>query len=660
MRSNVDINLTKTTLMRFNIGGYMQDRNSPAQGIDDLFNQAFAIPPWQHPTRYSSGEIPRVPERVNPWALATQKGYERYAENKLETLFSVEQGLDFLLPGLKVKGTFAFDIWAKNGVRRAKDPDYYVPATGRDPETGALYLTIASYGQEFLGHDRITDDWGNKSNYLEGIVSWNQTYGDHDFQTMLLYNQRHYDNGDKLPFRNQGIAGRLSYMYKQRYIGEVNFGYNGSENFAQGSRYGFFPSAAIGWIVSDEAFMEPLRNVLSKVKLRASYGLVGNDQLGTRFAYISTINETTEYKWGTSADFRRAGRWEGTVGNPNLTWETVAKMNFGIELGFMNALELQVDYFVDNRSNIFMQRKSVPSSAGFSELPYANFGKVQNRGIDASIIANRQFGDDWYVSLRGSFTYAQNEIVEQDEALTVIGTTRSVTGKPVNQLFGLIAEGLFTEDDFADVATGKLKDGVPTHTFNPVRPGDIKYRDISEDGQIDALDRTAIGTTEDPQIVYGFGFSMRYKDFDFGAFLQGNAKTDRIIGREGGFLPGSGNGVIGNFFTDVIDNRWTVDNPSQDVFYPRASLGTNDNNRQESTWWLTDMSMLRVKNVELGYNLPSTLLRKVMMKHARVYLRGTNILTLSKFKLWDPELANSVGTRYPLMKSYSVGLEITF
>lgn len=656
VRSNIDLNVTPSTLFRVNIGGYLQDDIRPPQSIDYLFSMAFETPPYVHPTRYSSGEIPVTPERTNPWALATQTGYSRRSYSKIESLFSVEQDMNFLAQGLKAKINFSFDRYSGTFVDRKKSPDYYIPATTRN-EDGSLDLSIYRYGQEFLGYETGAE-WGDKSVYLEGNLSYTRYLGKHFIDALFLYNQRHYDNGSPLPFRNQGIAGRLSYSYDYRYIAEFNFGYNGSENFAKGHRMGFFPSVAAGWLMSEEEFMRPLKNTFSKVKLRASYGLVGNDQLGIRFAYIPTIEETDGYRWGVNNDYHRAGRREGFPGVTDLTWETVAKTNIGLELGLWNSVDFQVDVFKEQRRDIFMQRRTVPGSSGFIQTPWANYGKVDNQGIDMSLDVNKKLSRDLSISARGTFTYAVNEIIEQDEPSAVVGTYRSSTGKPVGQIFGLIAEGLFTEEDFADVENGVLKEGLPTQDFGPVRPGDIKYRDLNDDGMITDLDMTAIGGTYDPQIVYGFGVNAFFKNIDFGFFLQGNAKTYRLI-RGLAFIPGSGGTGLGNIYSNVND-RWTVDNPSQDVFWPRLTAGNNENNNRPSTWWLRDMSMLRVKSIELGYSFPVGLIGKAGMKSARLFARGDNLFTFSGFDLWDPELGTDNGFRYPIMKSVSIGLDVNF
>ncbi|MDR2358830.1 MAG: TonB-dependent receptor [Prevotellaceae bacterium] len=664
MRSNVDINVTPTTLLRFNLGGYLQERNSTPKSIDDIFGDAFVTTPIVHPIQYSTGEFAQVPYRSNPYVMATQSGFRKDNQSKLESLFSLEQDLKGITEGLKFKGVFSFDIYSENSVTREKTPDLYNPATSRHPVTGELQLgAIDVYGQDYLGYAKGAE-WGNKSVYFETTLSYARAFAErHAVDAMLMANWRNYDDGDKQPFRTQGYAGRFSYTFDTRYVAEFNFGYNGSENFAKGKRYGFFPSVAVGWIASEEAFMQPLRPVLSKLKFRGSYGLAGNSTLdGRRFAYLSEVTTTDAYEFGYQKEWSIPGRWEGPIGVTDLTWETVYKTNLGVELGLWDMIDVQFDYFIEQRRDIFMRRENFPSSAGFSEAPWANYGKVDNKGLEISLIANKQIGNDFFISLQANMTYAKNEILEIDEPYSVIGTYRSQVGRSVGQLEGLVAERLFEDADFSDVANGILLPGIPTQpSVAKLRPGDIKYKDLNGDGEINSLDITAIGGTEDPRLVYGFGLSANYKNFDLGFLFQGSGNTWRIIGRTENFLPGGGNAATGNIHTNV-DDRWTVENPSQDVFYPRLTEGPNANNSAASTWWLRDMSMLRLKNLELGYSLPQALVKKIYLSKARIYLRGTNLFTFSDFKLWDPEVStrDNNGLRYPIMKSYSIGLEVSF
>ncbi len=658
LRSNVDVNLTKTTIVRINIGGYLQETNGLTASSDDIFKGAFETPPFVHPAVYSSGEFPRVKQRTNPWTSVTQHGFATYSSSKIESLFSLEQDLKMILPGLKVKGVFSFDRYAKSGIVRSKSPDYYNPATSRK-EDGSLDLTIGDYGQEFLGTEKKLE-WGNKATYLEGNLTYSQDFGRHHVDGMFLYNQRDYQDGDVVPFRRMGIAGRASYAYNSRYIAEFNFGYNGSENFAKGNRFGFFPSVAVGYLLSEEKFMTPYRDLFSKIKFKASWGMVGNDQLsGRRFAYITTIDEGGSYKWGVNNDYNRSRRYEGDFGIPDLTWETVEKINVGAEVGLWSVLDFQIDWFMEQRRDIFMQRNTIPTAAGFIKTPWANYGKVDNKGVDMSLTYNKQLNKDLFVGFRGTFTYAKNEIIEQDEAPGMLDTNRSRTGLPIGQQFGLIAERLFTEDDFTDVANGVLKEGIAPQTFSSrLRPGDIKYKDVDGDGSITTMDEAPIGGTYDPQIVYGFGANASYKNIDVNVFFQGNGKTWRFIGGTY-FMPGSTMGSMGNILENYND-RWTPGNPSQDVFYPRLTYGQNENNAQNSTWWLRDMAMLRMKDIEVGYRFPKQWTSRIGLSTMRVFLKGSNLLTFSGFKLWDPEVDTSNGAKYPIMKAVSFGLDINF
>lgn len=661
VRSNVDINVTPTTVFRMNIGGFLQTRNSPPgeETNKGIFYQAMRVPPFAHAPIYSDGRIPRVDNKENPWAWATQRGYAKLNHNQIETLAAIEQDLKFITPGLSAKITFSFDKYSATSVTRSKNPDYYYPATGRD-ENGNILAELQSQGEAYLGYT-TGSEWGNQAVYFEGQLAYSHIFGGkHDVNAMLMYNQRNFDNGSTLPYHTQGFAGRLSYAFDNRYIAEFNFGYNGSENFAPGHRFGFFPAFALGWVASQERFMQPLANVISNLKLRASIGQAGNSDIGgRRFAYISTIANTGSYTWGTDANFYRLGRSEGDIGVSNLTWETVTKINAGLDIGLWNnSINYTVDFFKEYRKDIFMQRNNVPASAGFNKAVWANFGKVENQGVDMSLNLHHEFKNDWSIALMANYTYARNKITEKDEAAAIVGTYRSATGKPIGQLFGLIAEGLFTEDDFDE--NGNLKEGIPHQRFceeSNLRPGDIKYRDMNGDGEITTVDQTAIGGTVNPEIVYGFGATVRWRDVDLGVFFQGVGRQYRILGGET-WLPGSSLGA-GNIFTN-IDDRWTPENPSQNVFWPRMCDLTVNNNNQASTWWLRNMSFLRMKNIEIGYTLPKLWMNKIGVRNCRIFLRGSNLLTFSKFDLWDPEVGSNDGLIYPSMKSVSLGLSVTF
>ncbi|MDR1202717.1 MAG: TonB-dependent receptor [Tannerellaceae bacterium] len=661
VRSNVDINLTSSTLLNVSIGGYIKNRNAPSEGINSILDAAFLVTPIIYPAQYSNGQLANRTSGNNPWAMATQHGYKKRYESSIQSTMSIEQNIGKLyssLEGLKLKALFSFDAWNWSDINRGKVPTYY-SAYGRD-DNGDLLTSLLNEGQEFLGFSKGAG--GNRAMYIETQLNYNRRFDDHLVDALFLYNMRDYvdadaDSGIKsLPYRNQGISGRLSYSYADKYFVEANFGYNGSENFQKGYRFGFFPSIAMGWMISNESFMKNISGVLSKLKIRGSWGLVGNDQLGgRRFAYVSTINNSNGYKWGYTGSYSQSGKQEGDFGIPNLTWETSEKINLGLEIGLFSWLNMQVDVFKENRRDIFMQRKTIPEIAGYNIAPWANFGKVTNKGIDMNIEMNHKFNKDLLISTRGNFTFARNKVIEYDEPEGLKGTTRAQTGQPLRQHFGLIADGLYTKDDFTD---GVLKSDLPRPTFGDVAPGDIKYIDINEDGKIDAFDKCPIGRPWVPEIVYGFGVNLKYKNVDFGIFFQGAGNFTNML-KGNNLIPASGGGGLGNIYSNV-DDRWTEENPRQDVFWPRLSFYDSENNKQESTWWLKNASYLRLKNLEIGYTLPRSWQKKVAMRNARIYARGSNLLTWAPFDMWDPEIGSSNGLTYPTMKIISIGLEITF
>ncbi len=661
-RANVDIDITKTTTLRMNIGGYLQQRRGQNSSTDDTFGAAFVTAPFIHPTRYSDGTIPRVPYRANPWAMATQEGYYTTSTSQIQSLFSVEQNLRMLTQGLKTKISFSFDSYSSSRMTRAMSPSYYNVATGRDIE-GNLIHAVEKYGDESLGHKK-EGEYGSNNVYFEANVTYNRLFNNvHDIDALFLYNQQSYDDGSFQPYRKQGIAGRISYMYDSRYIAEFNFGYNGSENFDKGKRFGFFPSAAIGWLISEEPFLKYKSNALTKLKLRGSIGKAGNDNIGgRRFAYLTTIfTSENGYHWGDTGQNGRDKITEGEIGVRNLTWETALKYNIGFELGLWNELDFHMDFFKENRKNIFMQRKVIPSQTGFITNPWANYGKVDNRGVEFSLVYNKRINKDWNVGFRSTFTYAKNKVLEFDESEALKGTHRSITGLSLNTLWGLEAERLFTVDDFDE--NGNLKEGIPVHSLgannNVIRPGDIKYVDRNGDGEVTDADEGYIGGTVDPRIVYGFGGNINFKSWDLSFFFQGVGDTHRIIGGSTYFMPGSGRAVLGNVY-DNYNDRWTEENPSQDVFWPRLSEDPNKHNYRASTWWKKDMSFLRCKVIEFGYTFPKTIISKAGLKGARVYASGNDLFYFSKFKMWDPELNTGDGLKYPGMRSVMFGIEVNF
>ncbi|MFR9523507.1 MAG: TonB-dependent receptor [Rikenellaceae bacterium] len=664
MRTNLDMDLTKSTLLNVSVGGYITNLREPGySSATDILYLAFKNTPIVHPTIYSNGEIPANTSQTNPWAAATNSGYRTSFQSSLQSVFSLTQDLGALcdpLDGFKAKAVFSFDSYAWNEFDRSKTTTTYM-ATGRDDD-GNLITQISNEGDDYLGFS--TDAGGNRTMYFETQISYSKLFDDlHQVDGLVLYNMQDYVNGDasssiySLPYRSQGLAGRISYSYDSRYFIESNFGYNGSENFSDGNKWGFFPSVAAGWLVTQEDFMQSYASTLSKLKIRASYGLVGNDQLdGRRFAFLSTIDSGTGYTYGSTGGQYYSGLYEGDFGVDDLSWETVYKTDIGLEIGLWNSLNIHADYFHERREDIFMERQTIPEIAGFNSNPWANFGIVTNQGFDGSLDYNKQINKDLFISVRGTFTYSHNEIIECDESESIKGTTRSETGNPVNSYYGLVAIGLFQEEDFK--ADGSLVDGIPEHNFGTVQPGDIRYADLDESGTVDAYDTTCIGDPYVPEIVYGFGVSAQYKNFDFSAFFQGATNSSMMI-YGSMVIPGSGGGGLGNIFSNWEDS-WNPDDPYAQVFWPRLSTNTSANNMQYSTWWLKDASYIRLKNLEIGYTLPSDLTKSMSMRNVRFFLRGSNLWTYSPFDLWDPELRSADGMSYPLMTVYSVGISATF
>ncbi len=670
VRSNVDVNLTPSTLMTVSIGGYRNEKNSPATSTSDIMDAIFKATPILHPTVYSNGQIPKYGDRNNPYALVTQTGYAVTQSYTVQSILALNQDMGAIwkkLDGLNLKLTYSFDNYNWNSMTRSKSPSYYW-ASGRD-ENGDLITSLISEGSEFLGYSRSSG--GNNNQYFEAQANYHKVFNKkHTLDGLLLFNRREYVNSEAstailaIPYRNQGLAGRIGYDYGSKYFGEFNFGYNGSENFKEGQRYGFFPSAALGWLVTNEAWMHNATRVLSKLKIRGSLGLVGNDQISDsrRFGYIATVNEVTGYNFGYTAQYYKNGYEEGDAAVDNLTWEKSMKANIGLELGLFDDINMQLDVFKEWRSDIFMQRKTIPEIAGYTQLPYANYGKVENEGFEITLEYNKAINKDWFISARGNYSYAHNTITEYDEAAALKNTTLAQTGHPINQHFGLIATGLYTNEDFEtldeDEGTYILSSELPEVSYGTVKPGDIKYRDLNEDGIVDDNDMTAIGKPWVPEVIYGFGASIRYKIIDCGVFFQGAANMTNML--TGNYLiPGSGGGGVGNIYANV-DDRWTPENPSQDVFWPRLSATQSSNNSQTSTWWLKDSQYLRLKNLEFGVSLPKRWKNKAFLTHARLYYRGTNLLTFAAFDLWDPELGSSNGFSYPTSKTHSVGVELTF
>ena len=679
LRSNIDMNITSSTLLSVDLSGQYLVNNYPGVASSTIFRQMLITPGYVFPAVYSDGTIAtflqeRDGNMRNPYNMLMNSGYAKEWRSGIQSTIRLEQKLDFITEGLYYRGLVSYDYNGNFNSRRNYDPSRYF-ATGRDAD-GKLIFSRTYAGTGNMGDPSETSN-ADKKIYMESAINYKRSFGDHNTEGMLLYMQKETQlNTEALAFRKQGLVGRLSYSYDKKYFIEGNFGYTGSEAFAKGYRYGFFPAVGIGYQISNEKFYpQGLKQYLNTVRLRASMGRTGNDNTGTsRFLYRPTFTSAGGFAQGITSGGGSNGLPNGVVEGqfeaPFLSWEIEDKQNYGVNLGlFNNKIEIVADYFNSERTGILLQRRTVPGSVGFRTAPWQNYGKVKNWGIDASLNANEQF-NDFKVGFRSTFTFARNKITEYDE-LPQPHPWMEVTGTRVNENVLYIAERLYTEDDFIVTSNTNgtksyvLKSEIPKPTLGGlIAPGDIKYVDLNNDGVINSFDRKrGVGNPQNPEIVYGFGLNVEYKGFYASAFFQGVANTSVVLGgtTPEGWFPFNWGVDQSNYRTFALD-RWTEQNQSQNVLMPRLHKSNVNaaNNRAASTWWLRDGSFLRLKNVEVGYNIPKIMLTKLNVQSARVYIMGYNLTVWDHIKHWDPETGNSNGgLNYPLPSTITFGLELT-
>ena len=653
LTSNITTKPTTTTTVALGVQGYLANANYPASAQATIFENAYFVTPIIHPVKFSDGKIAdvRSGSLQNPYAHLTQTGYANQWRNQLFSNLRVTQDMPFLLEGLSATAMFSFDVYNYTSMRRTRTPDTYL-TTGRDAD-GNLQFDQTAIGERFLSFSR--NSTGERTVYIEGGLNYNKSFGKHDVSGMVLYNQSDMINSqasdfiNSLPYRFLGVSGRATYGYDNRYFVEANFGYNGAENFAPDMRYGFFPSFGLGWVLSEEKFFEPWKDAVQMAKIRFSHGLVGNSQIDAnrRFAYMSTIASQTGYSFGKDMNNNYSGYDIGEYG-VNVQWETAEKTNIGLDITTLsNALTFQVDYFKENREGIFLRRSAVPEYLGLQNMPYGNLGIIENEGIDGSFNFNKRW-TNFNLQLLGNITFNRNTIVENDVAATTYPWMER-RGRKVGQRYGYQALGLFNSEE--EVANGPLHPGV-------VKPGDVRFQDINADGIINNFDQIPIGYGTIPELVYGFGFTVGYKNLSLSTLFQGVGNVDIRMNGEG-VMPFQIGLNRGNLLNNIED-RWTVDNPSQDVFYPRLSDGKINNNYEYSTWWLKNGRYLRLKNLQLNYALPQSLAKKISANNLNIYFSGYNLLTWSPFEFWDVELGDGRGTRYPNVASYTVGISVDF
>ena len=680
-RANIDLNLTKSTVLNVNLANIYEKSFGPGFGDNDndIWGYTFNASPNAFPIEYSDGKLsgPSTDSGFNPWNMLVHSGYREQFWNSAQALVGVTQDIGKLwkpLEGLTANLKFSWDAWNTTLQRRSKTPTFY-HARGRDDQGNLIYddnngdgeWDPVHTGNESLGF--AIGRSGTMTRYLEGSLNYNRLFAEkHRVGALLLYNQKIHTNtqagsGDAaLPYKNQGLAGRVTYAFKDTYFAEVNVGYNGSENFARGHRFGFFPAAAIGWMMSNEKWFEPITNTVDMLKLKASYGKVGNDDIGgqRRWVYESSIVTGGNWQYGQSANQGGDGIRIGEVENLNASWEEALKLNVGIEFSLFNKVKVQADYFREERTGIFLQRAGLPAIVGISTIPYVNIGETLNQGFDSNIEYSQKIGNV-YVTARGNFTYNRNKLKNNDEPDWEYKYQNRI-GKPFGsggsmQPFGLVALGLFQSQEEIDNS--------PVQSFGEYRVGDIKYQDINGDGVINSQDQIAIGYTNLPEIMYGFGATAQWKNWDFNVFFQGAARTSFFLsGSSVKSLFSSGNLERSAVNENIYNNVWMSTNtPEQNanVLYPRLSNGSGgagaSNNTQTSTWWQRNGSFIRLKNMEIGYTLPKSLTSKTFIKSFRFYVSGSNLLTFAPFDMWDPEKGGGEGSGYPLI---TIGFNANF
>lgn len=653
--SNLVLKLTKSTKVDFGAAGWLSNGNFPGNSAGSIWGSAYVLPPILIPPVYSNGlhSQLRTGDIFNPYNLLTQSGFATEFRSQLWSNIRVTQDLGSLLKGLSITGMFSFDNYNEHSIRRTKTVDGYL-ASGRD-SAGNLILEQTSIGSNYLGYSR--SNGGTRQFYTEAALNYKQNFGKHEVSGLVLFNQSDRQDafaGDfisSIPYRYMGLAGRATYAYNNTYLAEANFGYNGSETFEPKKRFGFFPSFGVGYVPSEAAYFKSLLNTIQFLKVRFSYGLVGNGNIGgRRFAYISTVGGGNGgYSYGSNGVDNNIGGTDIGDYAVSVTWEKAAKANLGIELKTLHdQVSLIVDIFRENRTGIFRQRGDVPQYEGIGSLPFANLGEIHNKGVDATLEINKQVGQ-LAIGFRGNFTWNRAMIINDANAPWPYPWQQRI-GRKLGQRFGYTALGLFTTKD--EVESSPYQTGTNM-------PGDIKYKDLNGDGKIDNYDQGPIGYGSIPEMVYGFGPTFNWKGWSLAGWFKGISNVDIALNGDG-LQPFSQGGERGNLLSKITD-RWTPDNPNPRPFYPRLTYGNDNMNYANSSWWVKNGAFLRLQTLQFGYTFSNKpWLKRAGLSNVYLYFIGNNLLTMSGFNLWDVELGDGRGSSYPLIKTYNFGAKLSF
>lgn len=679
LRSNVDINVTPTTKLAVRLTGNFRDYQGPLNGGSDVYRQVMHSDPVLFPAYYPVDDehvgIQHIMfgnyedgSYINPYANLV-KGYKNYQRSQMIAAVQLEQDLKFITKGLSFMTLFNLTRLSEFTVNRQFNP-YWYRLDRYDSYTGEYHVNrINENGTDYLTYSESGKTVKNTM-YSETRLNYNRSFGKHDVTGLLVLTASESLTANagslqlSLPSRNAGLSGRFTYGYDKRYFVEYNFGYNGSERFHKSHRWGFFPSAGLAWMMSNEKWFKPLTKVVSNLKLRYSYGLVGNDNIGSssnRFYYLSEMsmnNSGLGASFGETRNVSYNGIGVVRYANEAITWEKSYKSNYALELGLFKKLDIIAEYFTEHRTDIFMQRADIPNTMGLQAAVYGNIGQARSKGIDIQADYKQAWASGLWASARANFTYSTGKYDVYEEP-TYPESYRQHAGRSIRQTWGYIAERLFIDDEDAANSPSQAAFG------SQYGGGDIKYTDVNGDGVITNADMVPIGYPTSPEIIYGFGVSLGHKGFDVSVFFQGLGRESFWIDATSaystkynkyGTAPFVNNGQLLKAYSD---SHWSEDNRDIYALYPRYSAYENHNNTQVSTWWMRDGSFVRLKQMEFGYTLPQKLTNKIHIDNLRVYFQGNNLLCWSKFKLWDPELAGE-GFNYPIQRTFNIGVNVTF
>lgn len=679
LRSNVDINVTPTTKLAVRLTGNFRDYQGPLNGGSDVYRQIMHSDPVLFPAYYPVDDehvgIQHIMfgnyedgSYINPYANLV-KGYKNYQRSQMIAAVQLEQDLKFITKGLSFMTLFNLTRLSEFTVNRQFNP-YWYRLDRYDSYTGEYHVNrINENGTDYLTYSESGKTVKNTM-YSETRLNYNRSFGKHDVTGLLVLTASESLTANagslqlSLPSRNAGLSGRFTYGFDKRYFIEYNFGYNGSERFHKSHRWGFFPSAGLAWMMSNEKWFKPLTKVVSNLKLRYSYGLVGNDNIGSssnRFYYLSEMsmnNSGLGASFGETRNVSYNGIGVVRYANEAITWEKSYKSNYALELGLFKKLDIIAEYFTEHRTDIFMQRADIPNTMGLQASVYGNIGQARSKGIDIQADYKQAWASGLWASARANFTYSTGKYDVYEEP-TYPESYRQHAGRSIRQTWGYIAERLFIDDEDAANSPSQAAFG------SQYGGGDIKYTDVNGDGVITNADMVPIGYPTSPEIIYGFGVSLGHKGFDVSVFFQGLGRESFWIDATSaystkynkyGTAPFVNNGQLLKAYSD---SHWSEDNRDIYALYPRYSAYENHNNTQVSTWWMRDGSFVRLKQMEFGYTLPQKLTNKIHIDNLRVYFQGNNLLCWSKFKLWDPELAGE-GFNYPIQRTFNIGVNVTF